>query len=214
MTQLCSESRMTPSTEQTESKLLVAWPPQPFNMDFAYLVNLILPTSSNCVKLIPLYLFQVHSQKYPEVSVESNPKEKLCLKRVLRLHISEKSLQLSLFLENHNLQIKGSEKSYNKKSHLILSQEFLNLSQIYLPFSISQTPHQSKLPFLPSWTTARASSMSTHIPSSAFSNPYPTHWGRREDSGSQIRSCHPLLKCFYGPTVLLRIKAKTNNKTS
>lgn len=72
---------MTPSTEQTESKLLVAWPPQPFHMDFVYPVNLILPTSSNCVKLIPLYVFQVHSPKYPEVSVESNPKEKLCKKK-------------------------------------------------------------------------------------------------------------------------------------
>lgn len=141
-------------------------------MDFASLVTLILPTSSNCVKLISLCVFQVHSPKYPEVSMEINPKEKLCKKRVLRLHISEKSLQLSLFLENHNLQIKGSGKSYNKKSHLIVSQEFLNLSQIYLPFSISLTPHsQSKLPSLPSCTTARASSMSTHIPSSAFSNP-------------------------------------------
>lgn len=94
---------MTPSTEQTESKLLVAWPPQPFDMDFVYLVNLILPTSSNCVKLIPLYVFQVHAPKYPEVSVESNPKGKLRKKRVLRLHTSEKSLQSCLFLENHNL---------------------------------------------------------------------------------------------------------------
>lgn len=54
--------------------------------------------------------------------------------------------------------------------------------------------------------------MSTHIPASAFSNPFPILWGRRVDSESQIRSCHPLLKCFNGFPVLLRIKAKTNNK--
>ena len=75
-------------------------------------------------------------------------------------------------------------------------------------------PHQSTLPsFLPG-QQQKSPRCSPHIPSSALSKPFPTQWGRREHCESQIRSCHPLLQYFYGLPVLLRIKAKTNNKPS